>query len=139
MFLLGDRMQQIYKNYDGSFESELNTLSEPDPLRINYRSVKAIVDILNNIYNDSDYYQSVAPGNETKVPDYAPEIIITNSISDEIEKHKKERPDLLILYLLNNSYMCTTGVLVLSVATNNTDVWLSPLTPCCVEIWGFFR
>lgn len=121
MFLLGDRMQQIYKNYDGSFESELNTLSEPDPLRINYRSVKAIVDILNNIYNDSDYYQSVAPGNETKVPDYAPEIIITNSISDEIEKHKKERPDLLILYLLNKDKFGEIGASNLYNAYNRMD------------------
>ena len=121
MFLLGDRMQQIYKNYDGSFESELKTLSEPDPLRINYRSVKAIVDILNNIYNDSDYYQSVAPGNETKVPDYAPEIIITNSISDEIEKHKKERPDLLILYLLNKDKFGEIGASNLYNVYNRMD------------------
>lgn len=121
MFLLGDRMQQIYKNYDGSFESELKTLSEPDPLRINYRSVKAIVDILNNIYDDSDYYQSVAPGNETKVPDYAPEIIITNSISDEIEKHKKERPDLLILYLLNKDKFGEIGASNLYNVYNRMD------------------
>lgn len=121
MFLLGDRMQQIYKNYDGSFESELKTLSEPDPLRINYRSVKAIVDILNNIYNDSDYCQSVAPGNEPKVPDYPPEIIITNSVSDEIEKHKKERTDLLILYLLNKDKFGEIGANNLYNAYNRMD------------------
>lgn len=121
MFLLGDRMQQIYKNYDGSFESELKTLSEPDPLRTNYRSVKAIVNILNNIYNDPNYCQSVAPGNEAKLPDYAPEIIITNHIPDEIEKQKREHQDLLILYLLNKDKFSEIGASNLYTAYNRMD------------------
>lgn len=109
MFLLGDRMQQIYKNYDGSFESQLKTLSEPTPLRTNYRSVKAIVDILNNIYNDPNYSQNVPLEKEAMTPDYSPEIIITDQIPEEIEKHKKEQQDLLVLYLLNKDKFSEIG------------------------------
>lgn len=109
MFLFGDRMQQIYKNYDGSFENKLKTLSEPAPLRTNYRSVKAIVDILNNIYSDSYYYQKVPAEREAILPDYAPEIIITDNISDEIEKRRKEQNDLLVLYLMNKDKFSEIG------------------------------
>jgi len=52
LLLFGDRMQQIYKNYDGSFEDtlqkEFNTTEFQ--LKNNYRSVKNIVDVLNKIY-----------------------------------------------------------------------------------------
>lgn len=110
MYLLGDRMQQIYKNYDGSFEYELRTLTEPEPLKTNYRSIKVIIDILNNIYNDPTHIQSVAPENKDKLPDYSPEVIITNHVSREVEKRKKEQQDLLILYLLNKDKFSEIGV-----------------------------
>lgn len=45
-------MQQIYRNYDGSFEGKLKEFDTSDRLEVNFRSIGKIVSILNNIYND---------------------------------------------------------------------------------------
>lgn len=55
LYLLGDKMQQIYRNYDGSFESEFETLNCSYNLNTNYRTTPKIVSILNKIYNDKRY------------------------------------------------------------------------------------
>lgn len=47
MYLLGDKMQQIYKTYDGSFEREFLTLNRSQNLTTNYRTTPYIVSILN--------------------------------------------------------------------------------------------
>lgn len=52
LYLLGDKMQQIYKNYNGEFEEKLETFNRSVNLSINYRTTPKIVDILNYIYND---------------------------------------------------------------------------------------
>ena len=49
LYLFGDRMQQIYNKYDGSFEKEFGEFDSSEKLRINYRSTPAIIDLLNNI------------------------------------------------------------------------------------------
>ncbi|MGN0351174.1 MAG: hypothetical protein ACI4ES_05930, partial [Roseburia sp.] len=82
---------------------------------------KAIIDILNNIYNDPTHLQIVAPENKDKLPDYSPEVIITNHVSEEIEKHKKEQQDLLILYLLNKDKFGEIGASNLYSAYNGMD------------------
>ena len=38
LFLFGDRMQQIYDNYDGSFEEKFKRFNKDKKLSINYRS-----------------------------------------------------------------------------------------------------
>lgn len=101
LYLLGDRMQQIYKNYDGSFEEEMMTFNDSITLSTNHRSIKAIIDILNNIYNNPDYRQSVSTENEGKKPDYFPEVIITPDIVSAVDKKQTETKDTLVLYLLN--------------------------------------
>ena len=57
IYLFGDRMQQIYKNYDGSFEERLKKFDTSDQLGTNFRSIGKIVSILNNIYNDASFKQ----------------------------------------------------------------------------------
>lgn len=57
IYLFGDRMQQIYRNYDGSFEGKLKEFDTSDRLEVNFRSIGKIVSILNNIYNDSSFEQ----------------------------------------------------------------------------------
>lgn len=52
LYLLGDRMQQIYRNYDGSFEEKLREFDTSQRLVVNHRSIGKIISILNNIYND---------------------------------------------------------------------------------------
>ena len=60
LFLFGDRMQQIYKNYDGSFEESFELFDTTKALTTNYRSTKSIVNILNRIYNDPAFVQNIS-------------------------------------------------------------------------------
>ncbi|MDR2022186.1 MAG: UvrD-helicase domain-containing protein [Hungatella sp.] len=101
MYLLGDRMQQIYRNYDGTFEVELKQMNNSIALNTNYRSVKSVVNILNNIYNDPSFEQRVSGINEEVNPDYWPEVLITNSMHKTVNQKLQERSDYLVLYLLN--------------------------------------
>lgn len=57
LYLLGDKMQEIFDNYDGSFNELLKNFDQSKNLVKNYRCQKKIVDILNNIYNDDKYRQ----------------------------------------------------------------------------------
>lgn len=65
IYLFGDRMQQIYRNYDGSFEGKLKEFDTSDRLEVNFRSIGKIVSILNNIYNDSSFEQQPTESNAT--------------------------------------------------------------------------
>lgn len=121
LYLLGDRMQQIYKNYDGSFEEELMMLNESISLDTNHRSVKAVIDILNNIYNNPVYQQNISKGNEGKVPDYIPEVIITSDINGAVERQQTEYKDTLVLYLLNNDKFKEIGASALYRAFSKMD------------------
>lgn len=101
MYLLGDKMQQIYDNYDGSFEKEFS-LMQPLNLEINYRATPKLISILNNIYNDERYSQRPFEGNSNDQMDYNPEVIITSNV-DAVIRSKQERfSDILVLYLLNS-------------------------------------
>lgn len=103
LYLLGDRMQQIYKNYDGNFEERLNKFDTSKVLDINYRSVPQIINILNNIYNDKSFMQK--PSEEMKAiqPDFLPRIIICKDTKEKIAQLNKEKPSSLNLYLSNSS------------------------------------
>lgn len=57
LYLLGDKMQEIFDNYDGSFNELLKNFDQRKNLVKNYRCQKKIVDILNNVYNDDKYRQ----------------------------------------------------------------------------------
>lgn len=126
LYLLGDRMQQIYKNYDGSFEEELLMLNDSISLDTNHRSVKAVIDILNNIYNNPDYKQNVSKDNDGKVPDYLPEVIITNDITHAVERYQLEYKDTLMLYLLNNDKFKEIGASALYRAFSRMDKYSFP-------------
>ena len=43
LYLLGDRMQQIYRNYDGSFEEKLREFDTSQRLVVNHRSIGKII------------------------------------------------------------------------------------------------
>lgn len=101
MYLLGDKMQQIYKTYDGSFEKEFLTLNRSKNLNTNYRTTPYIVSILNYIYNDETYVQISYQQNKDEDMSYFPEIIITAVPNEEIIKKKLEYPEAMVLYLLN--------------------------------------
>ena len=101
LFLFGDRMQQIYKNYDGSFEESFELFDTTKALTTNYRSTKSIVNILNRIYNDPAFVQNISEKMRSTDSDFDPRIIISHSIQAEIENLRKTDPDTLILYLFN--------------------------------------
>ena len=111
LFLFGDRMQQIYKNYDGSFEENFELFDTTKALTTNYRSAKSIVDILNNIYNDPAFVQSCSEKMRNTESDFAPRIIISHSIQAEIESLRKAAPDTLILYLFNKGRFSDIGAI----------------------------
>ncbi len=109
LYFLGDKMQQIYKNYDGAFEVTLPTLNRAIALDTNHRSIPQIVDILNNIYNDDTYKQNPSSKNIQIVPDYPPRVLICNNVSERLELEKSSQPDALILFLLNQKRFDSIG------------------------------
>lgn len=109
MYLLGDKMQQIYKTYDGSFEEEFMTLNRSVNLTINYRTTPHIVSILNFIYNDKNYEQIPYDKNKDEQMSYLPEVIITKWADRELIRKKDAYPDALVLFLLNKSRFCSIG------------------------------
>lgn len=101
LYLLGDRMQQIYQNYDGSFEEKLKEFDTSDRLEINFRSIERIVSILNKIYNDRFFEQQPSENNIGVTPDVAPQVIFTSNIKDLVCKLQNTYPEILTLYLMN--------------------------------------
>ena len=99
LFLCGDKMQQIYKNYDGTFENELSTFNNSDfLLRTNYRSSQSIVTVLNNIYNDPSFVQKVSSiqkqGNK-------PQIYIAEDVNSTLNAIEDITPKILKLFIYN--------------------------------------
>ncbi|MBN1071332.1 ATP-dependent helicase [Clostridium botulinum] len=101
LFFLGDKMQQIYKTYDGSFENIFLKFNTAVSLGTNHRSIPVIVDILNNLYNNPKYKQDVYEENRGKRPEYNPRIILSDNIYKDIEDNLKSYPDTLVLYVFN--------------------------------------
>ena len=101
LFLLGDRMQQIYQNYDGSFEAEFKTFDFTEKLDTNHRSVPDIISILNKIYNDEEYNQKASAANLELKPEISPRVIITKDPKGKVKELQESFPNILTLYLMN--------------------------------------
>lgn len=111
LFLFGDRMQQIYRNYDGSFEHEFSEFDVSLSLNTNHRSTNEIIKILNKIYNDKRYEQRPDEENPVIGHVYSPRLIISSNISSSLEAAQKEAQDTLTLFLLNKERFETIGAL----------------------------
>lgn len=109
LYLFGDRMQQIYKNYDGSFEKEFERFDATWALDTNYRSSYKIVGILNKIYNDTSFVQKSASQDENAKAAHQPTIIICSDVDRTINDIVNEDPNTLVLYLLNKSRFAALG------------------------------
>lgn len=109
LYLFGDRMQQIYSNYDGQFEDKLKTCSTEMKLDINYRSAPVIVDILNRIYNDRTYDQKYSDSTLAMHVDMAPCVLLVDDVDKKIGDLRKRDPESLILYLLNDDKFASIG------------------------------
>lgn len=110
LYLFGDKMQQIYKTYDGTFERKFLKLNRSINLKINYRTTPCIVSILNNIYNNREYDQCAYNKNGDKDMDYLPEVIITKDVEETWAKKKQEYTNILTLYLLNKDRFYSIGI-----------------------------
>lgn len=113
LFFLGDKMQQIYKTYDGSFESTFSKFNTEVSLGTNHRSIPVIVDILNKLYNNPKYKQEVYEKNKGKRPEYNPRIILSNDIHKDIGINLKDYPDTLVLYVFNKERFQEIGAVSL--------------------------
>lgn len=109
LYFLGDKMQQIYKNYDGSFEAQFKKLNKSVMLDTNHRSTSQILNVLNEIYNDVSYIQKPSPKNNDIAPDHAPRILICDDIYEKLELEKISHPNALILFLLNQKRFDAIG------------------------------
>ncbi len=110
LYLLGDKMQQIYRNYNGEFEEKFNTFDRSINLSINYRTTPKIVSILNAIYNDDILKQSPYEENSDDVMDFMPKVVIVSDMEKSVNAFRKEYNDVLVLYLSNKSRFHSIGV-----------------------------
>ena len=110
LYLLGDKMQQIYKNYDGSFEEMFKRLNKSTRLDVNYRTTPYIVNILNSIYNDETLQQHPYEKNTDNQMLFKPKVIFTNDKAETINEFTGEYSDALVLYLTNKDRFRSIGV-----------------------------
>lgn len=108
LYLFGDRMQQIYMNYDGSFEERF-ALFDTVKMTTNYRSVTEIVTILNRLYHDPVFVQDNSEGMKQMEPDFPPRVIITNDVLTVLAELQESDPDTLVLYLFNKNRFSAIG------------------------------
>ena len=110
LYLLGDKMQQIYRNYNGEFETYFNIFNKSINLSVNYRTTPKIVSILNKIYNDECYKQTAYEKNKEENMDFLPEVRIVTDIEKNVSELMEQYKDSLILYLSNKSRFYNIGV-----------------------------
>lgn len=134
LYFLGDKMQQIYSNYDGTFEEEYKRLNRSINLETNYRSIPDIVTLLNNIYNDKNYEQKYLEENKTLEPKHAPRVIITNDIESRLKVEKENYPDALLLYLLNQQRFDSLGAGQLFLYTKRLKKYSNNNQPSAVDV-----
>ncbi len=101
LYLLGDKMQQIYNTYDGGFEENFKKLNISKRLDTNYRSTPYIVSILNAIYNDESLAQHSYEINSDNQMLFKPCVFFTDNINQVIDEFVREYKDALVLYLTN--------------------------------------
>ena len=110
LYLLGDKMQQIYNNYNGAFEIILNRLNRSIRLSTNYRTTPKIVEILNSIYNDENLKQSSYEKNKDSDMLFYPKVIFSSNTEEEVSRFCNKYDDALVLFLSNKSRFDSIGI-----------------------------
>ena len=121
LYLLGDKMQQIYKNYNEDFEEQFLIFDKTLQLDTNYRTTPYIVSILNKIYNDSNYQQKPYKENTDNSMDFTPKVIFTSDSEKSISNFVKIYEKSLVLYLSNKKRFNSIGAMQLYNAFNKMD------------------
>lgn len=100
VYFLGDKMQEIYDKYDGSFEEEFDSCdnSISDQFNVNYRSSDEIVYVLNNLYlSGSKTFQSSNKGTIGIIP----KLIFADDIENYLSNHTEEYQEFYKLRTVN--------------------------------------
>lgn len=121
LYLLGDKMQQIYKTYDGSFEDVFKRLNRTTKLDTNYRTTPHIVSILNALYNDESFSQHPYIKNNDESMLFKPCIYFVDNRETFINDFTKQYNDTLVLYLTNKDRFYGIGAGNLFDAYNSMD------------------
>lgn len=106
LILFGDKMQEIYSNYDGGFDDELMHFDTSKKLNTNYRSNKEIVEVLNNVYNNDDYKQTAFRAECGCKPKY----LLTNNLMNSADILSNQYNNALQLYIANRERFEKIGV-----------------------------
>lgn len=119
LYLLGDKMQEIYNNYDGSFNNILSSFNQDCNLDINYRCSSTIVDVLNRLYNDDRFLQKPNEFREGS----APIVLITDISSGTFISQFK---NYMQLYLFNRDRFERIGAGDLYSALSDMEAYKFP-------------
>lgn len=110
LYLLGDKMQQIYRNYNGEFEETFRRLNKSVNLSTNYRTTPKIVSILNAIYNDDALKQTSYERNSDDTMAFMPKVFIVSNMKQSILDFKERYSDAFVLYMSNKARFHDIGV-----------------------------
>lgn len=102
LYYFGDKMQEIYENYDGGFEEEYKNFdaSLSENFKYNYRSSQEIVDVLNNLYGRKDSDKQESKNGKNNV---LPKLIICQDINRYKEKCSSGYEGFLVLRIANRA------------------------------------
>lgn len=102
LYYFGDKMQEIYENYDGGFEKEYENFdtSLSEKFKYNYRSSQEIVDVLNNLYGRKDSDKPTSTKGKNNV---LPKLIICKDIRSYNTEHSSDYEEFLVLRIANRA------------------------------------
>lgn len=100
VYFLGDKMQEIYDKYDGSFEEAFdscdNSISEQ--FNVNYRSSDEIVCVLNNLYLSNSKTSQYSNKGAIEI---IPKLILTDNIEGYLSNHIEDYREFYKLRTVN--------------------------------------
>lgn len=102
LYYFGDKMQEIYENYDGSFENEYKSFdnSLSDEFKFNHRSSEEIVILLNNLYGRKDTERQHSKAGYNGI---LPKLIICSNNAEYYNSHISELDGFLHLRIANRA------------------------------------
>jgi len=102
LYYFGDKMQEIYENYDGGFENEYKTFNSSLSIgfKYNYRSSYEIVEVLNNLYGRKGSDRQSAKNDCSGI---IPKLIICSNIEEYYSKNADDFDEFLTLRIANRS------------------------------------
>lgn len=109
LYLFGDKMQQIYNHYDGSFEEQLKEFDTTEKLSVNHRSTQEIVNVLNSIYNDDNFKQIKKDESKDIENDVLPRVFVCDDIEEKIKSEIVLNEKALQLFVFNKKRFQTIG------------------------------